>query len=90
MTVAQSLHQALRQALVAVGFVTLLTGGALAQDTAPSLTAVEKLYAELAKLPAAERSKRLEDGARKEGQLSFIHSWRGQLGSRHVAMFQKR
>ncbi len=98
MTVGQSLrwalrrapHQALRQALLAVGLATLLAGSAQAQDAAPSLTAVETLYAELAKLPAAERAKRIEDGARKEGTLSFVHSWRGQLGSQHVALFQKR
>jgi ABC-type Fe3+ transport system substrate-binding protein len=98
MAVGRSLNQALRHAWIApwivpwiaMGIVILMSSSAHAQDTTPPLSAVEKLYAELAKLPAAERSKRLEDGARKEGKLSFIHSWRGQLGSRHVALFQKR
>ena len=62
---------------------------ALAAERAP-LTEVEALYAELAKLPAEERAKRIEDGARREGRLSFIHSWRGQLGRRHVQLFEKR
>ena len=38
----------------------------------------EKIYEELAALPAAERQKRLEDGARKEGRLVLIHTMRGK------------
>lgn len=57
---------------------------ALAQSDA------EKIYKELAGLPAAERQKRLEDGARKEGRLVFIHTMRGTLSTNHVALFRKR
>src|SRR3954469_17919792 len=57
---------------------------------APAETAVETLYAELAKLPAAERAKRIEEGARKEGKLSFVHTWRGALARNHVELFKKR
>jgi iron(III) transport system substrate-binding protein len=52
--------------------------------------AVEKLYADLAKLPTAERQKRLEEGARKEGKLVFIHTMRGNLSIDHTALFKKR
>jgi iron(III) transport system substrate-binding protein len=51
---------------------------------------VDTLYADLAKLPAAERLKRLEDGARKEGKLVIIHTMRGNLSVDHVALFKKR
>ena len=57
---------------------------------AAELTAVEKLYAELGKLDPAERQKRLEEGARKEGGYSFINSLRGALGRGHIKIFQDR
>jgi iron(III) transport system substrate-binding protein len=50
----------------------------------------DQIYAELAKLPAAERAKRLEDGARAEGRLVMIHTMRGRESADHVAMFNKR
>ena len=50
----------------------IFTTGAFAQ--APSLSPAEKTYAELAALPLAERQKRLEDGARREGKLILIHA----------------
>ena len=53
-------------------------------------TPAEQLYAELAKLPADERAKRIEDGARKEGKLVFVHTWRGKLARDHIALFRKR
>lgn len=53
-------------------------------------TAVEKLYAELNALPAAERQKRIEDGAKKEGKVNFIHTWRGALARNHLRLFEKR
>ncbi|HEY4135173.1 MAG TPA: ABC transporter substrate-binding protein [Alphaproteobacteria bacterium] len=59
-------------------------------QTARTPTAAEQLYSELAKLPAAERQKRLEDGAKKEGKLNFIHTWRGTLARNHLRLFQKR
>jgi ABC-type Fe3+ transport system, periplasmic component len=84
--------QSFRRALFAASMIAVATAttGAQAADAPQALTAVETLYAELAKLPAAERTKRIEDGARKEGKLSFVHSWRGQLGQRHVDLFLKR
>jgi ABC-type Fe3+ transport system substrate-binding protein len=50
----------------------------------------EKIYKELAALPAPERQKRLEDGARKESRLVLIHTMRGSLSINHVALFRKR
>src|SRR6476661_7766844 len=54
------------------------------------VSAAEKIYADLAKLPAAERQKRIEEGARKEGKLILIHTMRGNLSVDHVALFKKR
>src|SRR4051812_17671130 len=58
--------------------------------SARAQTTVEKIYADLAKLPAAERQKRIEEGARKEGKLVIIHTMRGNLSVDHVALFKKR
>src|SRR5712691_11354772 len=76
--------------------LTILCLAALAaslchQPSASAQTsAVEKLYADIAKLPAAERQKRLEEGARKEGKLVVIHTMRGNLSVDHTALFRKR
>src|SRR5262245_43418637 len=51
---------------------------------------VEQLYATLAKLPADQREKRIEEGARKEGSLNFVHTWRGKNARDHVKLFEKR
>ncbi len=59
--------------------------GAVAKNSS-----ADKIYADLAKLPAAERGKRLEDGARAEGKLVIIHTMRGNLATEHVGLFQKR
>jgi iron(III) transport system substrate-binding protein len=78
--------------ILTILLAAIMTAGILlgARADAAPLTEVERLYAELAELPAPDRAKRIEDGARREGALSFIHSWRGQLGRRHVALFEKR
>src|SRR5690242_19599042 len=57
---------------------------------AAARTSPEPIYADLAKLPAAERQKRIEDGARREGKLTLIHTMRGTLSVDHVALFKKR
>jgi ABC-type Fe3+ transport system substrate-binding protein len=51
---------------------------------------VDTLYADLAKLPPAERAKRIEDGARAEGRLVLVHTMRGHESADHVAMFGQR
>jgi len=64
-----------------------LLGPALAMaQTAP----VDKIYADLARLSPAERQSQIEEGARKEGTLVFIHTMRGNLSVDHVALFKKR
>lgn len=51
---------------------------------------VEQIYQDLAKLPDAERTKRLEENARKEGKLNFVHTWRGQIARDFVKGFERR
>jgi iron(III) transport system substrate-binding protein len=68
--------------------VWLLAGTVAYAQNQPSNS--EKLYAELAALPKAERAKRIEDGARKERKLVMVHTLRGQLGAGHVELFHKR
>ena len=57
---------------------------------AAAQTDVEKLYQDLAKLAPAERQAKLEQGARAEGKLAFVHTLRGKLGRDHVALFEQR
>src|SRR5581483_1334530 len=73
-----------------VAAALILLSALLLAGPAPAETAVESLYAELAKLPPAERSKRILEGAIKEGRLSFVHTWRGALARNHVELFKKR
>src|SRR5437660_3697102 len=61
-----------------------------APRAATAQTSPDQIYAELAKLPAAERQKRIEDGARREGKLVLIHTMRGNLSVDHVNLFRKR
>src|SRR3954465_14921817 len=67
--------------LVALMCAMLATPVALAQTAPEAQSAAEKLYAELASLPQAERTKRLEEGARKEGAVVIVHTLRGELGN---------
>jgi iron(III) transport system substrate-binding protein len=50
----------------------------------------EKIYADLATLPASQRDKRIEDGARAEGKLVIIHTMRGNLSTDHLDLFHRR
>lgn len=71
--------------------ITLVTSGAMEiLHAAAAQTAAEKLYAELAKLKPDQRDKRVEEGARKDGKLQFIHTFRGKLARDHVRLFEKR
>src|SRR5258705_11116459 len=69
---------------VAIGFHPVVGKSVAAEASA------EQLYTKLAKLPADQRTKELEDGARKEGKLNFVHTWRGKIARDHVALFEKR
>jgi ABC-type Fe3+ transport system substrate-binding protein len=70
---------------LAVLAATLCPPAAVAQTSA-----ADKIYADLAKLPAAQRQKRIEEGARKDGKLVLIHTMRGNLSTDHIALFKKR
>jgi iron(III) transport system substrate-binding protein len=72
-----------------LGFCTAVLAAGLPAPAAAQ-TDVDSLYLDLAKLPAAERQAKLEEGARKEGKLSFVHTLRGQLGRDHIALFEQR
>lgn len=70
----------------------LLAGGAFIHSTtavAAAPTAVEKLYADLAKLDPQTRTKKLIEGATKEGELSLVMTIRDKLGRDHTALFMK-
>ena len=77
---------------VAVGIVAAaalsVPPGAMAQSV--PFSNAEKIYAELAALPKAERSRRILEGARAEGKLVLVHTLRGSLGAGHVELFHKR
>ena len=59
--------------------VLVLASAAETLYAAAAQTPAEQLYAELAKLKPDQRDKRLEEGARKEGKLTFVHTWRGKI-----------
>jgi len=73
----------LRIFIFSIAFAVAATGFVLPNKPAWSQSAVEKLYADLAKLPTPEREKRLEEGARKEGALALVKTIRGKLGRGH-------
>lgn len=68
----------------------LLTTGVSNDSYAAAAQSPDGLYEELAKLKPEQRQKRLEEGARKEGSLNFIHTFRGKLAREHVRLFEKR
>ena len=74
--------------LLAAAFAAALgAGGTVA---AQQLTANEKLYEELFKLPAAEREQRLIEGARKEGIFETLPNYTGRLEKLHTDVFRAR
>ena len=66
--------------------------GAVLGAPAPAVaaTAAEELYAELAKLPPAEREKRLVEGAQKENKFVMRPVFRGPNARDHNKIFQTR
>jgi ABC-type Fe3+ transport system substrate-binding protein len=75
--------------LLALGAAALALGLATGGN-ARAATAVETLYADLAKLPAEERMKKIVEGAAKEGQVTAAPAFRGKVGDGHVSLFKKR
>lgn len=68
----------------------LLATSFAGQVYAAAAQSPEAIYAELAKLKPEDRAKRIEEGARKEGKLNFIHTFRGKLARDHARLFEKR
>ena len=75
---------------VAATIVFLIAFIASSRLIAFGADSTELIYGKLAKLPADQRTKQLEEGARKEGSLNFVHTWRGKIARDHVNLFQKR
>lgn len=69
--------------------VAAIVTGAAGNDAFAAMSKAEKIYAELAKLPEAERTKRILEGARAEGRVVILGTG-GSNGRRLAAMFQKR
>src|SRR4051812_21610718 len=67
-----------------------LGSAATARAQAPQLSSAEAIYAELAKLPAPERAKRIDEGARKEGAFNIIHGFARTEAVAHMEIFKKR
>ena len=70
------------------GTMSLSMAPAFAQDAA--LTPNEVIYADLAKLSPEEREAKILEGAKAEGSLIFVHTWRGELARDHVKLFQDK
>jgi iron(III) transport system substrate-binding protein len=82
-------HCVSRLKVIALTIAMLVMSAAEGRSAAAPQSA-ERLFAELAKLKPEQREKRLEEGARKEGKLNFIHTFRGKLARDHVRLFEKR
>ena len=76
--------------IVIISAALLAAGQVEPLYAAAAQTPAEQLYAELAKLKPDQRTKRLEEGARKEGKLTFVHTWRGKIARDFGTAFEKR
>lgn len=76
--------------LIAIALLTVWADPGLGPTVAAAERSAEQIYADFAKLPASERQKRLEEGARKEGVLQFVHTFRGRQARGHIRIFEKR
>ena len=75
--------------MLALACFPLLTANLPKLAHAQELSPVEKLYADLAKLPPQERHDKIVEGARKEGKLSFVHTWTTPLAKPWTDLFNK-
>ncbi|HWG06943.1 MAG TPA: hypothetical protein VG271_18200, partial [Beijerinckiaceae bacterium] len=78
--------------LVAPALWALVATAAFAQatDGHRPLTSAEQIYADLAKLDDATRAEKIEEGARKEGELDLASGFAGQIGIDHTKLFENR
>lgn len=74
------------------GALVFSTEVVLAADYPPApdypLNAVEQLYDDLAKLPAADRAAKILEGAKKDGKLDMIQALSGTLGRNFTKIFR--
>ena len=73
-----------------VAFAGILTFFTLGTNSPALSASVDALYNEINKLPAQQRQKRLEDGARKEGAFKFYGVSNAALLGAYTAGFMKR
>jgi iron(III) transport system substrate-binding protein len=71
-------------------FAVVASALAVAAPVSAAQSPDEMLYERLARLPAAARQHQLEEGARKEGAVVIVHTFRGKEARDHIALFQKR
>lgn len=74
-------------ALLVAAAIACAAGAASAAET---LTPVEGRFAELAKLPAAERTAALVEAAKKEGKLVMLPIMQSRIGHNHTQLFAKQ
>ncbi len=80
----------MRGLLVGVSLALSFVATNLCAQPAPAPSGPEKIYAELAGLSPTERTKRLEDGARREGKLTIIHAMARTEANNQAEAFRKR
>ena len=76
--------------LATVSAVAIVLGMSTTTQPAHAATSAETLFSKLAALPEAERMKQLIAGAKKEGQVVIVPSYRGKLMVTHTKLFMKR
>lgn len=80
----------IKRLLAVAGIATLALGVSGIDNRAAAASAVESLYADLAKLSPEERHKKILEGVAKEDSLVTIPAFRGRVGNGHIALFKKR
>ena len=80
-------HLTVLIAAVAVSVAGFAMAGGSAN--AASMNAVEKLYADLAKLPADQRAKKILEGAKKEGRFEILSASYGKEWRPHERIWEK-
>jgi iron(III) transport system substrate-binding protein len=79
----------LSRLILSAGVALSIVLGASASSGQSGSKTPDEIYAELAKLPPAERSARILEGARREGKLA-VSEITGQTGADHIAIFKAR
>lgn len=81
------------KSLIRLATIAAVVAGGGFFSAAPAVsaspTAVEKLYQDLVKLDPQARTRKLIEGAAKEGELNLVMTIRDKLGRDHTALFAK-